>query len=365
MKNAIFASVFLLTMAQTNAPEGEPVQFGITLDCARRYHTVAEIKKYIDVLSTKENAFFQLHLTDNENVGIASAFLKQTADVAIQHTDGSYENPETGKKFLSKEQINEIIGYAEIQQVNIIPEIDLPAHARGVLTLAERAYGSSFVDAIASDLEEGELDISKEAGVQFALDIYEEYTALFHRCNYFHIGCDEVFSSTPEAILSYINRVSSFIKAKGFRVRLWNDLLTKNNIHAIPRDLEVTYWSFDGDTEDLEEKAVRRKIRASVPDLQQAHFNVLIYNSYYLYYVPSLSNYNPNDLAYMENDLRDHWNLGKWDAEHGEELPDTKNIIGAAISIWNEDSDGLEKQKIYEEAKKLYDILKEKSPDAG
>ncbi len=360
MKKLIIASIFLLTVGHDNASEIDHLQFGITLDCARRYHTVAEIKKYIDLLSAKENSFFQLHLTDNENAGIESVFLNQKAESAILHADGSYENPATGKRFLSKGQIVEIVEYAANKHVTLIPEIDLPAHARGFLELAKILHGESYAKSIASDFEEGELDISKEAAVQFALRIYEEYTALFHACSYFHIGCDELFFSTSEDIQSYIIRISSFVKEKGFTVRMWNDLLTKENIHNVPQDLEVTYWSFDGDTEDLEERELRRRTRASVPDLQNAHFNVLIYNSYYLYYVPSLSNYNPEELEYMENDLRDNWNLGKWDGEDGEELFTRKHILGAAISIWNEDSTGLEKEKIFEEAEKLYTILKEK-----
>ncbi len=365
MKQAIIASIFLLTLVRDNSSGVDQLQFGITLDCARRYHTVAEIKKYIDVLATTENSFFQLHLTDNENAGIESSFLAQTTASAIRHADGSYENPVTGKKFLSKEQINSILEYAAIKNVSIVPEIDLPAHARGFLELAAILHGESYVNSIASDFEEGELDISKEEAVQFALQIYAEYTSLFHNCNYFHIGCDELFFSTSEDIQAYINRITSFVMEKGFTVRLWNDLLTKENIHNIPQELEVTYWSFDGDTEDLVERELRRKTRASVPDLQNAGFNVLIYNSYYLYYVPSLANYTPQELEYMENDLRDNWNPGKWDSENGETLPTTEHIRGAAISIWNEDSAGLAKEKIYDEGKKLYDILKTKAPHAN
>ncbi len=89
MKQAIIASIFLLTLVRDNSSGVDQLQFGITLDCARRYHTVAEIKKYIDVLATTENSFFQLHLTDNENAGIESSFLAQTTASAIRHADGS------------------------------------------------------------------------------------------------------------------------------------------------------------------------------------------------------------------------------------------------------------------------------------
>ncbi len=142
---------------------------------------------------------------------------------------------------------------------------------------------------------------------------------------------------------------------------MWNDLILKENLSKISKDIQVTYWSFDGDAQDSVDIEQRRENRASIVDLQNNNFEVLIYNSYYLYFVPSLDrNFNQHDLEYMQNDLRNNWNIKKWDGVDGTELRSTKGIIGASISVWNEDSEGITIEQIYLEVEKLFNILKNK-----
>ncbi len=42
-------------------------QAGINLDCARRYCSPKELKRYIDLAAEYENGFVQIHLTDNQS----------------------------------------------------------------------------------------------------------------------------------------------------------------------------------------------------------------------------------------------------------------------------------------------------------
>ena len=92
--------------------ENARVQCGILVDCARHYYPQETLKRLIDVLSEHDDAFLQLHLTDNENVGVECAYLGQTAESAELLPDGSYRNPQTGGRFYSAEQIAELLSYA-------------------------------------------------------------------------------------------------------------------------------------------------------------------------------------------------------------------------------------------------------------
>ncbi len=47
-------------------PDPAKLVSGMIFDCARRYFPVDTIKALIDVLSGREGAFLQLHLTDNQ-----------------------------------------------------------------------------------------------------------------------------------------------------------------------------------------------------------------------------------------------------------------------------------------------------------
>ncbi len=335
-------------------------QFGINLDVARRFYTPDEIKKYIDLVSTYDKSFLQLHLSDDQNAALESEFLNQTVANATVDQNGIYTNPNTQKQFLSKDQIRELINYAKTKNIELIPEIDMPAHAKGFLDLAKIKFGQAFVDNISDGYFQGELNISKQEALDFSKSIYTEYAELFKDLKYFHMGADEVFSANKADKLSYIQNTSNFLKSKGFKVRMWNDLILKENLSEISKDIQVTYWSFDGDAQDPNDIEERRKNRASVPDLQKNGFEVLIYNSYYLFFVPSSSNFNQHDIEYMQNDLKDNWSLKKWDSNNDVELENLKGIIGAAHSIWNENSDSILKNDIYEVSEGVFGILKNK-----
>lgn len=328
---------------------------GITLDCARRYYPPKELHKYIDLLSKQSGSFLQLHLTDNENVGIECLYLGQTVKKAVKTASGAYQNPQTEGLFLSREQIKDLISYAQSKNVELVPEIDAPAHMGGFFALADLS-SQDGKDELEAD-EDGELDLSSAPALKFAEAIYKEYAGLFTGCRYFHIGCDELFSATDTEITSYINLISEYLISKGFTVRMWNDLLTKDTIAKIDSSIQITYWSYDGDTEDSKERAERRSTRISVPELQKLGFQVFLYNSYYLYYVPSDDNDNADDRTYMVDDLKDNWNLRIWDGQSGKKLSSTSNILGASISVWGEDSENYSAANLYKQTKKLYEAM--------
>lgn len=321
---------------------------GMIFDCARRYYSVACIKRLIDTLTGHEGAFLQLHLSDNENVGVECALLGQTADRAERLADGSYRNPQTGRRFLSADQIRSLLRYARERHVEIIPEIDAPAHMEGFFALAEHAYGPDHVDTLAYSRREypGELDIASEAAVAFVQALYEEYIALFEGCRCFHMGCDELFSGSREGKTAYIRRMSSWLQDRGFTVRMWNDLMTKDNIGELDKGIQVTYWSWDGDATAEERKAERRRERASVEDLQEQGFDILICNSFYLYFVPSPERFNIHNNNYTIRALQDSWTVRNWDSNSGRRLADTRHILGSAVSMWSEDSGPLPEAQI-------------------
>ena len=336
--------------------ENARVQCGILVDCARHYYPQETLKKLIDVLSEHDDAFLQLHLTDDENVGVECAYLGQTAESAELLPDGSYRNPQTGGRFYSAEQVAELLSYASEKGVFVIPEIDAPAHMGGFLRLAETARGTGFTEKIAAPEDEGELEISSTQAISFVLALYDEYAQMFQECAYFHIGCDEHFSGTKEEKTAYINVVSAYMEERGFIVRAWNDFFTKDVLGEINQGIQITYWSADGDAEDLKTAEERRGDYASPGDLCDAGFQILNYNSYYLYYVPSPAD-DAEDLAYMIRDLKENWQLGVFEDNGGTILSDTEQVIGCAVSLWSEHVDILDEREIEEQLTLLYNAM--------
>ncbi len=361
-----FAMVIMMTLIDCigSAPDvgyakSKSLLSGINIDVSNRYYTVKEIKQYIQLASKGKKGYVQLHFTGDRNVGIECEYLDQIADEQYKKADEEYYNPKTGRSFLTKAQIKEIIAFAKKKKVEVVPEIDMPGHAGGFEKLYVIKHGKTN-DKIFNPDYEGELLIESKKAITFVKSIYREYAKLFKGCKYFHIGCDEFWSGNSKQNANYINTIAGYVKKKGFQVFTWNDLFDKANIKRIDRDITVTYWSYDGDTVDNKEKAARRKKRASFPELQKVGFKVINYNSYYLYYTPSPENSNEEDINYAIKDARNNWNLLKWDSDSGRKSSSYKKIRGACVSVWGEDSKGVSKELIRKQVSGLYGVVLKK-----
>lgn len=330
----LFICTFLFNI-NAFALSDDSFQNGILLDVGRRYYTVEEIKKYIDALGNEDNTFLQLHLTDDENVGIENTYLDQTKEKALVKEGNVYINPKTNKAFLTYDQITEIMDYCKSKNVEFIPEIDVPAHMTGFFTLARLKFGDEFVNKFAKGTgsESGNIDIVAPEGDAFIFKIFDEYTAFFKDCKYIHIGFDEYTYRIDEKA-DYISKLFNYLDNKGFIVRMWNDSLTKNNIEKISNKIEVTYWDYYGSN------------YATVDDLEEKGFKVIMTNSYYLFFVPSVANTNKADLEYTVNDILNNWDINKWDRNVNSKLNSVDNVIGNFVCLWSENSAGVEDEVI-------------------
>lgn len=128
---------------------------GILLDVARHYFSTDEIKKLIDVMAANKLNTLHLHLSDDEAFRLELASLPLLsatganrglgqqigATMLIQNnldtTNRSQldyplaNTPYSGS--YSPEDIKNLIAYANQNQITIIPEIDIPGHARSII----------------------------------------------------------------------------------------------------------------------------------------------------------------------------------------------------------------------------------------
>lgn len=340
----------------------------IMLDVARRYYTVNEIKRYIDLLATKKNSTLQVHFTDNENVGIESAFLEQTVENAT-YDNGVYTNKKTGKNFLSYDQVKEIIEYAKTKNVEFVPEIDVPAHMNGFLTLADLKFGRDYVLSISPTFDPDKVkdDVSDYGNVdigtienpnleakKFIEMIYNEYAPFFKEkgCEYFSIGFDEYTRRVDEKPY-YMNELYNYLKQKGLKVRMWSDGITKSNIDIIDKNIEIMYWFRTKD--DAKDDSF-----ASVPELQQRGFKIINANSYYLFFIPSSDSVTDESLNKTVNDIKNIWTLEKWKYNYDVTLESKDNILGAMVAVWGEDSANISSEKIFDQVKKMFNAMNSK-----
>ncbi|WP_175477444.1 family 20 glycosylhydrolase [Curtobacterium sp. MCBA15_008] len=316
------------TVTTTPTKRARP-ETGVMLDVARAYYPVALINRYIDLLAGNGGRFLHLHLTDDQNVGIESKVLGQTlANADLDH--GVYTSRVTGRPFLSAAQARAIADHAAKRGIAIVPEIDTPGHMAAAFDLLEAKHGKQWVDRIRSD--ESELDPSAPGSLTLATQLYAEVQRTFPSSRTVHIGGDEWGGDVTAAQrVAWMNAMAAALGNR--EVWAWNDGIDRAAVGRLDPRIHVTYWSFDGDTGDAAERRERRAHRASAVDLQKAGIDLLNYNSYYLYEVPT--DLDPADSEYTVTDLREHWSLRTWDGDSGARL--AAPMSGAAVAIWGED----------------------------
>lgn len=347
---ALMLPVSVCAAAETGADGEKPAvpakradeqQNGLMLDTARRFYTADEIKKFIDMLAASGGRFLHLHFSDHENYALESSLLGQTSAQAKRSRTGVYTNPKTGKPFLSRSQISEIVRYAESKNIELVPEVGSPNHMNGIFRLLEHKHGKDYVQRLKSKQADDEININNPESVALVKALIDEAAAMFPNSKHFHIGGDE-FGYSAESnreFIDYANGLAAHLAAKGLKTRMWNDGLINSTLERLDRRIEITYWSYDGNPQSAESARRRRAMRASLPDLTANGFSVLNYNSYYLYLVPNGKRNFARDADFAAKDIEKNWHLGVWDNQnHSNAAADTGKIIGAALAVWGENT---------------------------
>lgn len=353
--------LFVVTNASWSFAYSHDCKSGMMIDCARRYNSVDFIKGFIDSMAY-DNSYLILHLTDNEGVGIECQYLNQTESRALKMSDGSLLNPDTGKRFLSYAQVHDLIKYASERNVEIIPEIEMPGHFNGFFELAILYKGLAFVEDVSVNQIEvpGELRMNSEEAKNFAYDLIMEYGEAFKDCRRFSIGADEYWTNYGDLTVSFINSVNDLLASAGLSMIMCNDLITKVNMQDFNPNITVIYWSYDGMADDDDVRAERIAKRASLPEIQHEGFDVLLTNSYYLYFVPSSRNTNHSDLDYTVSDIVNNWSYEKWDDEYEGGLENHAGIKGSHVSLWLEMSEDVSDDVIQNQVVRMYKAMRNK-----
>jgi hexosaminidase len=88
---------------------------GLSLDLARTFFAVDEVRRVIDLLALYKLNVLHLHLTDDQNWRLP--------------VGRSAESSKSDVTFYSAEDLRELAAYAEGRFVTVVPEVDTPGHA--------------------------------------------------------------------------------------------------------------------------------------------------------------------------------------------------------------------------------------------
>lgn len=161
---------------------------GMMLDVARYFHDKDYVKHYIDMMAMYKLNKLQFHLIDDSGWRLESKKYPRLTEV------GAYAGPEHNKLggFYTQDDIREIIDYARLRNVDVIPEIEFPAHILSAIV----AYPWLSCTGVQHELPRQHfisrdlICVGKDSSFKFLEDILDETIELFPS-KYINIGGDE------------------------------------------------------------------------------------------------------------------------------------------------------------------------------
>lgn len=163
---------------------------GMHVDPCRHFMPLAHIRKQVDWMSKFKLNTLHLHLTDDQLWTFEVKKYPLLTEVGTQRTnvDGSvYKGG-----YFKQEELKELVEYAKVRGVTIVPEIEMPGHAMAALA-AYPEYGCTggpYKVRTTWGVEEHLLCAGNDSVFQFIEDVLTELTAVFPS-EYIHIGGDE------------------------------------------------------------------------------------------------------------------------------------------------------------------------------
>lgn len=224
---------------------------GFMLDCGRKFFTIDFLRHYVKMMSYYKMNEFQVHLNDNGFKGYfgndwtktyAAFRLESESFPGLAAKDGHY----------SKVEFRDLQLLGMQYGVNVIPEIDVPAHA-----LAFTQYMPAL--ALNKDTMDHISLLPKDTAVVFGFvdKLLSEYTTGPNPCFVgpdLHFGTDEYSVKYAAQFYSFTKRYLHYVESLGYRGRLWGGLrwmqssLNAQGITARITDTKgaiMNAWSYD------------------------------------------------------------------------------------------------------------------------
>ena len=353
------------------------------LDCGRKYYTPEWIKRLI--LTVKEAGFnaFSIHFAEDMGLRLETKQYPWLAggDHSLCVYGEEMGCAEDDGKFITQDEMAEIVRFAQGVGLEIIPSFDSPGHMNYAVKKYNAHYGSnisnyfhkdgkvSIVHGTSKKKEEAQLaysrgiDISNPEAVDFAKNLYAEYGCFFRSlgCTTFDIGGDELLgfgdtideslskwqnldhweayakqrTGNPRAVaydafLLYMNDICELMRSLGYkRLLMWNDDVYRDfdtgytGVVELDPSLEIQYWL-------MKPNGGKNTVFTY---LNHGH-KVLNFVSHYTYYVLGFGSYHGVPADRLERE----WNIYLFDMdcpENNPVAPDPR-VIGGGYCLWSD-----------------------------
>lgn len=304
------------------------------LDSGRQYQKISTIKKYIDMASLLKMNYFHWHLTEGLGWRIEIRQYPRLARIG-----GSVGKGEEQQGFYTQEEIREIVEYARLRNITVVPEVDMPGHAEAALSAyPELSCFGLPVEVPQQGFTQNIFCAGKDETLRFLKNILDEVCVLFPS-PYIHLGGDEApkgnwdkcpdcqkkiasrkLKDSHDLQLWFAAQMAEYLKSKGRKVIFWGDVVYHDG-YPLPDNTVIQWWNYRGH-KDL---ALRNAI--------QHHYPVICSSNYYTYLNFPLTPWR----GYTEArtfDLRDVYLNNPSDKILMEKNP---FVLGMSCALWTDD----------------------------
>ncbi|MEN0129318.1 MAG: family 20 glycosylhydrolase [Brevundimonas sp.] len=193
---------------------------GLSIDVARHFLPVDDLKVVIGVMVHYKLNVLHLHLTDDQGwrlqIPSRPNLTRLSGGTAVDGDPGGY---------YSQGDFATIVQYAAARGVRVVPEIDVPGHVNA----ATHAYGELTPSGEPTDVYTGvevgfsTLTADLPATTPFLQAVFADVAAVSPDA-YIHIGGDEALNTVREEYTALVATASKAVRATGRQVVGWQEI---------------------------------------------------------------------------------------------------------------------------------------------
>ena len=223
---------------------------GMHLDVSRHFYDKEFIKKHLDELARYKINYFHWHLTDGAGWRLEIDAYPKLTDIAAWRPYKNWQawwkegrkycnknHPQAQGGYYTKKDVEEIIAYAALRNITVVPEIELPAHSEEVLAVYPE------LSCTGEPYKHADFCVGNEETFTFLTTVLDEVIELFPS-RYIHLGGDEAgkgaWKTCPKCqkrmkeegldnvdeLQSYmIRRIGQYIEDHGRQFIGWDEIL--------------------------------------------------------------------------------------------------------------------------------------------
>jgi hexosaminidase len=220
---------------------------GMMLDVSRYFYDKDYVMKFIDMMAMYKFNSLHLHLIDDAGWRLEIKKYPKLTSVGAWRGEGA----ERIGGYYTQDDIREMVAYAAMRHIDIIPEIEVPAHtlaaiaAYPYLSCREKPVKVQTQHSISREL----YCVGKESTFEFLEDVFEEAFQLFPS-KYIHIGGDEArydrwkecahcqkrkmdlgLKEEKELQMYFNQRIQEMVKPYGKTIVGWDEIIEEGLKH--------------------------------------------------------------------------------------------------------------------------------------